>query len=81
VTRDVDSPRDRYLRDVLRSIEHEARLTRQPGMPMSVATNILILDRFERGILSRDERDAIMRLAVSDPEGGDGRFYSDGTGV
>jgi hypothetical protein len=50
----VLNPRDAYMMDMLKSIEAEALATRQPYMTLDEAIDILIDDRFERGILSRD---------------------------
>lgn len=60
-TTDIRSPHERYIDGILSHIEEEARLTKPPYTSFDAALRDEIADRFERGILSRDERDTLMR--------------------
>lgn len=64
-TSDIRSPRERFLDDVLVDIQNEVIWSRPPYMTCAEADRELVNDRFERGILSRDERDELIRRLAS----------------
>ena len=66
--RDIRSPHERFLDDQFEFIRDEAADTAPPWMTLDTAIRSLIDERFERGILSRDEHDELIRrMAILPP--------------